>query len=294
MRSNSLSIGRMGALFLALLTLSPAAPGAPAGSGESESLYHLRFLRARLNGGADGSALFSTPETVVPLSARELWGHADQTEALRQALGVKQIESLPGVVVHDGVAAGGGPHRFRTALGEAPVEVSFQAQALDAGWSRVSLRAETARGVELLDAVLRMSSGGTVAVVVPLSVPAGDALIIGVTPLPRGSGPDLGKIPYAGWENVTSPQLVSKTDIPYPERAKQEHIEGKIVLQAVIRKDGVPDGIVVLRMPERGEWLAGSAVEAISNWRYQPATREGVPVDVRFTIVVDFEITKDR
>ena len=294
MRSNMRTIARLGILYLVFLVLPTRSPSGIAARDPvfpdlpEIRLYHLRFLRVRLESGVAGSALFSTTETVVPLSAREFWGRSDQAEALREALDAKEIEPMPGVVVRNGASIEGGPHRFRIALGEELVDVSFQGEALGHGWSRISLRAVTDRGVELLDAALRVSDLGTVALVVPLSSSSEDALVIGVTPLKQGIEPDLGEIFYAGFNEVSNPELISKVLPVYPESAKKEKMSGQIILQAVIRTDGTPDGLVVLQMPEGGEWLAGSAVEAVSKWRYKPATRGGVPVNAHFTVIIDF------
>ena len=270
------------------------APGRGASTDPSKNrLYHLRFLRARLGRDVAGSALFHTPEMVVPLSAREFWGRSDQTEALREALNAKEIEPMPGVVVRSGASFEGGPHRFRTALGGELVDVLFRGEVLDHGWSRISLRAETNQGIELLDAAFRVSSGGTVALVLPLSASSEDALVIGVTPLKQGIEPNLGEVFYAGLDGVTNPELVSKVVPDYPESAKTEKVSGQIIMQAVIRVDGIPDGLVVLQMPQGGEWLAGSAVEAVSKWRYKPATRNGVPVDAYFTVIFEFYLSDE-
>jgi len=312
MRMNLRTYARLGTLVLLLLVIpvrQPCGIAAPEREGGAPGekpalhalvaldlsgtrLYHLRFLRARLDGGIAGSALFSTPETIVPLSAREFWGRADQTEALREALGAMEIEPMPGVVVRSGASAEGGSHHFRTALGEEVVDVSFRAEVLELGWSRILLRAATDQGEELLDAALRVFDEGTVALVVPLSSAPEDALVIGVTPLKQGMEPNLGKmIFYCDGAEVTCPRLLSKVDPVYPGSAKKEKVSGKVILMAVIRTDGVPDGLVVLEMPEGGEWLAGTAVEAISKWRYEPARRDGVPVDSYFTIIVEFYLS---
>jgi len=87
------------------------------------------------------------------------------------------------------------------------------------------------------------------------------------------------------------PELLSTVLPVYPESARKEKISGNIILQIVVRADGIPDGLVVLQMPVGGEWLAGSAVEAVSKWRYKPATRNGVPVNAYFTVIIDFHLT---
>jgi outer membrane biosynthesis protein TonB len=42
--------------------------------------------------------------------------------------------------------------------------------------------------------------------------------------------------------------------------------------------------------PEGAEALAEAAKEALSQWRYEPATRDGKPVKVFFTVVIDFKL----
>jgi TonB family protein len=299
---------RCAGMLLVLILGQPGVSGDPAMAGgrpsegagtvsstgstpvPAESLiFHLRFLRVRLDGEQAGSALFSTNETIVPLSEREFWGRADQTEALRQALHATDVEPLPGVVVGSGASAQGGAHRFKTALGERLVEVSFRGEDVGGGWSRVSLRAEGERGEELMDSQLRIPETGTVALVTPLPEST-DALIIGVTPLVSSKPFNLEQIPYVDGVTITNPKLVS-TEVPkYPESAKEQRISGQVILQAVIRTDGTPDRLVVLQMPAGGEWLAGAAVESISKWRWEPARRDGIPVDVYFTIIVEFEL----
>jgi TonB family protein len=255
----------------------------------STRLFHLRFLRARLKAADSGSALFKTSETIVPVSEREFWGRADQAEALREALAATQVEPLPGVVVKSGPAPDGGPHRFKAALGVTLVEVSFQGETLDSGWSRISVRVEGSHGEELLDAALRIHEPGTVALVAPLSA-SGDALVVGVTPLPAAQWSERLKLPAAEGQDFIYPKIVSKIMPVYPENARKVRMSGPVIVEAVIRTDGVPDRLVVLRMPEGGEWLAGAAVETIGKWRYQPATRGGIPVDCYFTIVTEFRL----
>jgi TonB family protein len=74
----------------------------------------------------------------------------------------------------------------------------------------------------------------------------------------------------------------------YPQRAKDEHLSGKVIMEIVVRTDGTPDRLVVLRMPENCEWLAGAAADAVSKWRRDPATRAGEPADVYMTLVIEF------
>jgi TonB family protein len=283
----------IGALALLLPMWPPTAaartdPVDREAAGWTGASYHVRLLRARWDEGTAGSALFKPDEIVVPLAEREPWGRPEQVESLRRSLGATAIEAIPGLVVRAGPAGDGEPHWFRTALGEELLEISFAAEALPEGWHRVRVGAWGERGAELVDASLLVQDDRTVALVAPFG-DAGEALIVGVTPMGRATAFAEG-IRRSGFGEVTYPRVREETMVrpTYPEAARELGLTGQVILEAVVRADGSLDGIVVLRMPEGGEWLAGAAVEAISQWRYEPGTIGGVPVDVYFTIVVEF------
>jgi TonB family protein len=255
--------------------------------------YHVRILRARLATSAAGSALFRSDEVIVPLSEREMWGRADQAEAVREALGASAVEALPGLVVREGPAADGGPHRFRAGLGESVVDISFEAEELPGGWHRVHVSASGDDSREILDATLRIRSGATTALAAPLSGgPEGETLVLGLTPLPRHPATSPEKDVPKLDDTVTPPKRIVSANPVYPEAAKKDLVQGRVVMDVVVRRDGRPDGLVVVKMPEGGEWLAGSAVEAVSKWRWQPALKNGKPIDVSMTLVVEFRLDK--
>lgn len=253
--------------------------------------YHVRLMRARFGAGAAGSALFKPDEFVVPLSKRETWGSRAQVESLRRALRADSVEPMPGLIVSAGPAPSGEPRRLRTALGGTLIDLLVLAEEVDRGWHRIQINAEDAKGEEFLDAALRVEQGGTVAVAA--LIPGGsDAVIVGFTPMTNRLVEADAGIVDADDRDVMKPTLIEDTRVMpvYPETARMSAFTGNVILEAVIRTDGVPDGIVVAQMPEGGEDLAGSAVEAISQWRYRPATLYGEPVDVYFTIVVQYRL----
>lgn len=67
---------------------------------------------------------------------------------------------------------------------------------------------------------------------------------------------------------------------------EQQRINGSVVLKVRVDPDGVPRNIRVLR--SLGHGLDEKAVEAVSSWRFQPATFEGKPVAKEIAISVDF------
>jgi TonB family protein len=84
---------------------------------------------------------------------------------------------------------------------------------------------------------------------------------------------------------VMKANLISWRAPVYPEAARANHIEGRVVLQAIVSKNGsvgrllAVDGDPVLRR---------AVSEAVSKWRYRPYVVNGEPVEVGTTVTVDF------
>jgi TonB family protein len=95
---------------------------------------------------------------------------------------------------------------------------------------------------------------------------------------------------YAGIGGVTNPELIPSSQVQphYPEKARKEKIQGKVVLQAVIHKDGSVGDIQVLQSPGAKFGFDQSAIAAVRQWRYTPGLLNGKPVDVYFTVTVAF------
>jgi protein TonB len=81
--------------------------------------------------------------------------------------------------------------------------------------------------------------------------------------------------------------LIVEVKPRYTNDALRSKIQGTVVLEAVIRSDGRPSRIRVLRSLDRGG-LDDEAVAAVANWRFEPGRLAGEPVDVLVTILVDF------
>ena len=73
----------------------------------------------------------------------------------------------------------------------------------------------------------------------------------------------------------------------YPDLARQARIQGVVLLEANISTEG---NIEDLRVITGHPLLAPAAVEAVSQWRYQPTLLNGQPVPVVTTISVTFTL----
>jgi TonB family protein len=101
----------------------------------------------------------------------------------------------------------------------------------------------------------------------------------------------------AGSNGVTMPVLIpeSKVSPAYPEVARKSKIQGMVNLLAVIDRAGIVKRVEVQASePEDYEPFIESAVEAIRQWRYEPATLDGKPVDVYFTVEIHFKLDDSK
>ena len=96
---------------------------------------------------------------------------------------------------------------------------------------------------------------------------------------PGGTGP----LPVPG--SVMAANLLISRMPQYPDETGASRVSGRVVMQAVINKDGT---IGHLRVVEGDPALRNAALDAVSKWRYRPYTVNGQPVDVLTTVAVDF------
>ncbi|HTJ29231.1 MAG TPA: M56 family metallopeptidase [Acidobacteriaceae bacterium] len=87
--------------------------------------------------------------------------------------------------------------------------------------------------------------------------------------------------------SVAQGNLVTKTNPVYPKEAKENRIEGAVILQAVIGKDGA---IKELRVKDGPKELQKSALDAVRQWKYRPYLLNGDPVEVETTINVVYSL----
>jgi TonB family protein len=91
--------------------------------------------------------------------------------------------------------------------------------------------------------------------------------------------------PRAGF-SVGAPILIYKVDPVYSPEARTARFSGTVVLEAVVQTDGTVKINRVVR--SLGMGLDEAAIEALSQWRFNPATKDGVTVPVMLNIEVNF------
>ena len=104
--------------------------------------------------------------------------------------------------------------------------------------------------------------------------------------------PDGEMVPLQVQDNVQKPRKISSPAPAYPEDARSERVEGVVVLQTIIGKNGkVSPEVKVLLSPD--ERLSAAAIDAVRTWTFEPATLDGEPVDVYYNLTINFHLEKE-
>jgi len=103
-----------------------------------------------------------------------------------------------------------------------------------------------------------------------------------------GSGGGTGGGPYRPGTGIAPPQLLREVRANYTDDARRRAIEGDVVLEIVVKRDGSVGQVRVLN--SLGGGLEQKAVDAVRQWKFSPATRYGTAVDVVVEVAVGFKL----
>jgi TonB family protein len=106
-----------------------------------------------------------------------------------------------------------------------------------------------------------------------------------VMPKPQVSTP--ARIAVGG--NVQAAKLIRQPRPIYPAELQAAGVEGTVMLQAIIGKDGSVIGLRVIKSAGNTA-LDDAAVASVKQWQYQPTLLNGQPVETLTTIDVNFEL----
>jgi TonB family protein len=107
--------------------------------------------------------------------------------------------------------------------------------------------------------------------------------------IPEGPPPEAepeGPIMVGG--DVTKPVRIFDPQPQYTEIARKARIQGVVIVQAIIDKQGGVTNVKVLKGLPMG--LDQAAVDAIKKWKFEPATLNGKPVTVYYNLTVNFQL----
>jgi len=102
-------------------------------------------------------------------------------------------------------------------------------------------------------------------------------------PEPAAPGPPRvveGTLVSRGEPGVTNPKCIRCPAVPYPEAARRSRLQGAVELSFLIDEDGEIGELQVLE--SGGQVFDDAVLETVKSWRYEPATKHGVRVKVRW------------
>jgi len=103
----------------------------------------------------------------------------------------------------------------------------------------------------------------------------------------RSEGGKSNEVFRPGSNGVTYPRCIYCPDPGYPPQARSKHLEGTVVLTAVVEPDGTADNIELVKTSD--PVFVANAMEAIRRWRFKPAVNaQGEPVPTKVPIEVTF------
>ena len=105
-----------------------------------------------------------------------------------------------------------------------------------------------------------------------------------------GDGEDggAGGGPYRPGSGIEPPRLLREVKATYSEEARRANVTGDVLMEVVVRADGTVTSARVTR--GLGFGLDERAVAAVRQWRFAPARRLGVPVDVAVEVAMEFNL----
>ncbi len=87
---------------------------------------------------------------------------------------------------------------------------------------------------------------------------------------------------------ISAPQALSTPDPEYTEEARRAKTQGTCILWLIVDAEGRPRDIRIVR--GLGFGLDAKAVEAVKQWRFEPALKDGKPVNVQISVEVGFRL----
>lgn len=95
-------------------------------------------------------------------------------------------------------------------------------------------------------------------------------------------------VPHMISPDLAAPVPFKKIDPKYPQSSMRDRVEGEVVLYAVIRRDGTVDSIQLVTGID--EQLDANAMEALSQWKFHPASKQGEPVELEAIVHIPFRL----
>ena len=319
----------LGVIFFALMTVlivtagkKPAPPPPPM---ETLSVLPLRIrLRTEPSAQAPVVASATQGEKLMVLEDRGAWVRVQDPDGLsgwaernslertsereRRLARYEVIRKLPPLtgIVRQRTQLYAGPGIFYPIDGELPAQMQvkvytrdhdFYAVEHDNGVAYADIDAVdvSAAGSKQLDVRTSETQGTTTSTAPPVPTettasaapPPEPVNIPAPPPAPVESEP-VSRVYAAVPVGGTQPEELERVIPRYPPEARRNGVAGAVVIRGIVRRDGTIDNVEILKDLPYG--LGDAAREAVSRWRFRPATYRGEPIDVYYTVTVNFRL----
>jgi TonB family protein len=87
---------------------------------------------------------------------------------------------------------------------------------------------------------------------------------------------------------IQEPRKLREVKPIYPDVARKARIEGIVILEIIVNREGTVRDVKILRGLPMG--LTEAAVDAVKQWKYEPSTLNGRPVEVLITVTARFSL----
>ena len=92
-------------------------------------------------------------------------------------------------------------------------------------------------------------------------------------------------VPVGG--DVRPARLISSVPPAYPALAKAQHVAGEVRIDALIDANG---RVTIMKVVSGPSLLRQAAMDALRQWKYQPATLDGKPVSMHLAVTLQFHL----
>jgi TonB family protein len=289
----TLSTTRLGLLFaLALAGPTRAAPA--VGADPALVTTYKVLVGFPLGEEAASAGVLLVPGTVIPVDAQTASPNmADKPDVVQESLAfARVVDKLWRTFRLDPTRQLQQGRYVEAPVSEAvelpsPPEADVHLAAELVGFNETvaTYRVVFRQGDQVLaDSTVNVNRGGR-AVVGGMDGESAPYIFVVVEPDPPKSRP----VPLDPEAGLTEPVIAQRTQPVYPKTAKEEGVQGIVLLQAALDTQGTPQDIRVLQSPDPR--LSEAALEAARQWRWEPArTRDGTPIAVTFVLTFNFRL----
>jgi TonB family protein len=317
------------ALLILIIVAGGRRHGPDAQQAETLSVLPLRVrVRTEPTAKAPVVATEEQGEKLIVLEDRGAWVRVQDSDGLsgwaernslertsereRRLARYEAIRKLPilGGLVSERTPLYGGPGIFYPIVGELTPQTQVKVYTRDhdfyavdhdgqvayadvdaidvsaAGSRQLDVRTDTGTDTAAPTATDTTASTDTAAPAESLSQ---EPAAVSSTPPPAPAATDRTGVYAAVPPGGTQPEEIDRVVPRYPIMARRANVAGSVVVRGIVRRDGTIDNVEIIKDLPFG--LGDAARDAVQQWRFRPASYRGEPIDVYYTVTVNFRLT---